>query len=267
MDREFLEVNRATGVPEYRAFKFHKKIHNIALVIPILNERPRILDQLRRIQSLKPQVDVVIVDGGSRDGIQKYLESFDFGIATFLLKTGEGKLSAQLRVAFHYCISEGYEAIITMDGNGKDGVDGINKIKSALDSGYDFVQGSRFMRGGKSQNTPLSRFLAIRFVHAPITSIASRYLDTDSTNGFRGFSSDFLRAAKIDIFRELFVGYELLAYLPISAKKNGYKVTEVPVTRAYPSSGEIPTKIHGLGSKITILKILLLAAFGKYNSR
>ena len=33
-----------------------------------------------------------------------------------------------------------------MDGNGKDGADGVFGILSALEDGFDFVQGSRFVK-------------------------------------------------------------------------------------------------------------------------
>ena len=252
-------------MPEYQVYELKKKVNGVALVIPILNEKPRILEQLKKIQAFEPEVDVIIVDGGSTDGIEKDLQIHDLNVSAILVKIGKGKLSAQLRVAFHFCLQSGYESVITMDGNGKDGVEGINTIKNALDQEYDFVQGSRFVRGGKSENTPLSRYLAIRFLHAPITSFAARFRYTDTTNGFRGHSLKFFSADEVDLFRDVFDSYELLAYLPICAKRLGYRVTEVPVRRSYPSTGEIPTKIHGISGQLRVLKILIGAACKKYN--
>ena len=265
MDDKMIKIVGRHGVPDYQVTRLNKKIHRTALVIPILNEKPRIVAQLEKIKNLAPNVDIIIIDGGSTDGTQEILQAPDFGISTFLLKTGAGQLSAQLRAAFHFCIQEGYDSIITMDGNDKDDVSGINSIKFALDSGIDFVQGSRFLSGGKSENTPLVRYLAIRLVHAPITSIAARYWYTDTTNGFRGHSASLLRAEKVSIFRDVFVGYELLAYLPICAARQGFKVTEVPVIRRYPVDGKVPTKIRGLRGQMQILKILFKASFNKFS--
>lgn len=265
MVRKFLKVHGVLGVPDYHVFEFATKIHRVALVIPILNEKPRILEQLKKIRILGPEVDVIIVDGGSTDGIEKDLQSAEFNVSALLIKTGKGKLSAQLRVAFQYCLKKEYESVITMDGNGKDGVEGINTIKKALDRNYDFVQGSRFIKGGKSHNTPITRYLAIRFLHAPIISIAAKFWYTDTTNGFRGHSIKFIGAKEVNLFRDIFDSYELLAYLPIRARRLGYCVTEVPVRRTYPATGKIPTKIKGINGQVLVLRILIGAACRKYN--
>lgn len=267
MHRRPYEVNDIFGVPDYEVLELKPKIYKVALVIPILNEKPRILDQLKKIQVLGPEVDVVIVDGGSTDGIKSDLRRPEINVTSVLVKTGKGKLSAQLRAAFHYCLKSGYESVITMDGNDKDGVEGINAVKAALNQNYDFVQGSRFIKGGQSNNTPLSRYLAIRLLHAPITSIASRFNYTDTTNGFRGHSMKFLNADSVDIFRDVFDSYELLAYLPICANRLGFRVIEVPVCRSYPITGEIPTKIHGIKGQTRVFKILIGAACKRYNKK
>jgi dolichol-phosphate mannosyltransferase len=152
-----------------------------------------------------------------------------------------------------------------MDGNGKDGIEGINTIKQTLDQNYDFVQGSRFIKGGESHNTPVTRYLAIRFLHAPIISLAAKFWYTDTTNGFRGHSMKFIGAKEVNLFRDIFDSYELLAYLPICARQLGYSVTEVPVRRSYPATGEIPTKIKGIRGQFLVLRILIGAVCKKYN--
>jgi dolichol-phosphate mannosyltransferase len=63
----------------------------------------------------------------------------------------------------------------------------------------------------------------------------------------------------------VFDTYELLAYLPIRAARLGYVCTEVPVTRAYPPAGEIPTKIHGRRAQLELVRILARAASGRYD--
>jgi dolichol-phosphate mannosyltransferase len=65
--------------------------------------------------------------------------------------------------------------------------------------------------------------------------------------------------------RDVFDTYELLAYLPIRAARLGHTCAEVPVTRAYPPAGAIPTKIHGRGAQLELVKILGRAAIGRYD--
>jgi glycosyltransferase involved in cell wall biosynthesis len=252
------------GVPDYTVTDFRPRTHIHALVIPVLNENGRITQQLEAIAAVKPAVDVILADGGSTDGSTD-LESLNArGVTTLLTKTGPGKLSAQLRMAIHFCVETAYDAVITMDGNGKDGVDGIDTIASALHQGYDFVQGSRFVRGGVAKNTPPSRYVAIRLIHAPITSIGARHWYTDTTNGFRGHSRRLLTDPRVAPLRDVFDTYELLAYLPVRAARLGYRVTEAPVSRAYPKGEAKPTKIRGLSGHAGLLRILLNAAAGRY---
>lgn len=256
-------VSQVSGVPDYRVTHLGRSKSHLALVIPVINENGRLLRQLAKIRAEDPDVDVVVADGGSNDGSTDAVVLRDVGVTTLLTKTGPGKLSAQLRMAFHHCLGLGYEGVITMDGNDKDAAEGIDQIARALALGYDFVQGSRFVSGGHAINTPPTRYLAIRALHAPITSLGARHWYSDTTNGFRGHSRRFLTDPRVDVFREVFDTYELLAYLPICSARLGFRVTEVPVTRAYPRGHATPTKIQGHSAHIKMLAILLRAASGR----
>jgi dolichol-phosphate mannosyltransferase len=251
------------GVPDYELFALATPSTSIALVIPVINEGTRLHRQLRRIQKAGYDVDVIIADGGSEDGSTEVSALRELGVTTLLIKRGYGHLSAQLRMAFSHALSAGYEGVITMDGNDKDGEDGIGEITRALTAGFDFVQGSRFMAGGHHENTPPLRLFAVRVIHAPLTSLAAHKRYTDTTNGFRGHSSRFLMDDRVEVFRDVFDTYELLAYLPIQAARLGYHVCEVPVARSYPMNDEIPTRITGHGAHLRLLCILLRAASGK----
>jgi dolichol-phosphate mannosyltransferase len=254
-------------VPAYNVTLLREEKSDLALVIPVINENGRLTRQLEQIRSDAPDVDVIIADGGSTDGSTDTESLHELGVTTLLTKIGPGKLSAQLRMAIHHCLNHPYKAVITMDGNGKDGVGGITTIATALRNGYDFVQGSRFVSGGEAINTPPDRYLAIRLVHAPFTSLGARHWFTDTTNGFRGHSRRLLEDSRVAPLRAEFDTYELLAYLPIRAARLGFRITEVPVTRAYPRGDAIPTKIQGCSAHAHLLQILVNASTGRYNPR
>lgn len=264
MSFEEYQVKNVIGVPEYSVVKFSEKKSRVALVIPVLNEGSRIINQIKKIESTNFDVDIIIADGCSTDGSLEYFRRNLKNVVAVLVKQGEGKLSAQLRMAFDFCMSSGYDAVITMDGNNKDGVQGIEAIRASLLEGNDFVQGSRFIKGGNHENTPLSRYLAIRLIHAPLTSIAAHHWYTDTTNGFRGHSSHLLKDARIGVFRDCFESYELIAFLPIAAGRLRFKIREVPVSRVYPKNQPIPTKIIGIKSYFDLLMILFRSGSGRY---
>ena len=258
------EDEHSWQVPEHRCDVFAPRKFPMALVIPVINEGDRILGQLEAISKLQAPVDVIIADGGSSDGSTAPKLLKHLNVRACLTKTGPGRLSAQLRMAYAWSLREGYDGIITMDGNGKDSAEDILRILGKLRDGYDYVQGSRYHREGRAINTPLSRWIAGRFIHAPLISLASRHWFTDTTNGFRGYSSKYLSDQRTNPFRDVFMNYNLLFYLSVRASQIGYRVAEVGVTRTYPDDGNIPTKIHGIGSKLRLMGELFGAVAGRY---
>jgi hypothetical protein len=187
------------------------------------------------------------------------------GVNTLLVKTGPGKLGAQMRMAFAWALDRGYKGVITMDGNGKDGPEAIPVFVERLESGIDHVQGSRFITGGVSENLPFSRWAGVKFLHAPLISAASRFRYTDTTNGFRGYSRRLLEDPRVAVFRDVFVGYELHYYLAVRAARLGLKVCEVPVSRRYPAHGPVPTKISPVRGNLRVLRCLFAACLGQYD--
>lgn len=255
----------AWSVPAFRQVVLAGRRHDYALVIPVLNEGDRIRNQLQRICALSPAVDILIADGGSTDGAlsRDILEATD--VNTLLVKEGPGRLSAQLRMAYAFACARGYRGIVTVDGNGKDGVEAIPNFIAALEAGYGLVQGSRYVADGIAENTPTDRWLAGRLLHAPVVSLSTRQYFTDTTNGFRGYATTALLDPRVAPFRDVFDRYSLLFYLSIRLPRLGYRATEIPVARRYPRKGQTPTKIAGLGGRLGIIRELFAAAAGRYN--
>jgi hypothetical protein len=54
-------------------------------------------------------------------------------------------------------------------------------------------------------------------------------------------------------------------YLAIRAARLGYRVKELPVTRAYPQGVPVPTKISPIKGNILVLKTLFKACLNHYN--
>ncbi len=254
-------------VPSYKISQYFKKRSKYCVIIPVINEGERIQTQLSRMEEISQKFDVIIADGGSSDGSLD--DSFLIGmhVRVKLVKTGSGKLSAQMRMALDYAVTEGYEGYIFIDGNNKDNPNAINDFAEKLAHGYDHVQGSGFLSGGVLRNTPLSRYWAIKLIHAPLISIAARYRYTDTTNGFRAYSSKFILNSGVQPFRDVFSRYELHYYLAIRAAQLGFNVIEIPVERIYPSSGKPPTKISGFSGQWLVMKTLLKACFGAFDPK
>jgi dolichol-phosphate mannosyltransferase len=252
-------------VPAFEAAEFAPRRSDYCACVFVINENGKLHKQLAAMQQYAAGIDVVIADGGSTDGSTDPDELGPLGVNTLLTKTGPGKLGAQMRMAFAWALDRGYQGVVSMDGNGKDGPDALPRFVEKLEEGYDHVQGSRFVRGGVSENLPLSRWLGVRLVHAPLISLASRFRYTDTTNGFRAYSRRLLEDPRVDAFRDVFAGYELHYYLAIRAARLGFNVCEIPVARRYPAKGPIPTKISPVRGNLRVLRCLFAACLGRYN--
>ncbi len=257
------------GVPTFACQEFAEKSSDYCLLIPIINEAQRIQPELMRAQeyNIEQTVDIVICDGGSTDGGTEHKRLKSLGVNTLLTKQDQGKQGAQLRMGFWWALQRGYKGIITIDGNNKDSIEDVPRFIRKLEEGYDFIQGSRFIKGGKAINTPLSRLFAVMLIHAPIISLAAGQRFTDTTNAFRGYSVQYLTHPEVKPFRDVFTGYELLAYLSVRATQLKMKACEVPVTRAYPIEGKTPTKIKGFKGNSDLLRVLLKTLMGDYNNK
>lgn len=264
-----MEVKNIFGVPNFICNEFFQKVCDYVVLIPIINEGNRIYEELGRAKAamISSVADIVICDGGSTDGCTDRNSLKSLGVNTLLIMTGAGKQGAQLRMGFYFAKLRKYKGIITIDGNNKDSIEDVPAFIKKLENAYDFVQGSRFVKGGKAINTPIVRLLSVRLIHAPIISFTAHHYFTDTTNAFRAYSATYLYDDRTDIFRDVFFGYELLAYLSVRATQLGYKVCEIPVSRTYPKKGKVPTKITPFKGNWNLMKILIKNLFGAYNPK
>ena len=110
------------SVPTFEISYWLGKNKPWCVVIPVINEGNRISSLLNkmRLNKISELADIIIIDGGSTDDSlnKTMLESNQ--VRGLLIKTGPGKLSAQLRCAYSFALNHGYESIFTIDGNDKD---------------------------------------------------------------------------------------------------------------------------------------------------
>ncbi|MDR1523020.1 MAG: glycosyltransferase family 2 protein [Endomicrobium sp.] len=260
--------NMPIVLPEYKFIDFSPKQHDYAVCIPVFNEGERIRRQLEEMQKIHIQdvADIFICDGGSTDNCTHPDLMKKLGVNLLIERISPGHMSDQLMLCYYFAVTREYKYCITIDGNGKDSVDGIFTFIEALKEGYDLIQGSRYLPSGASINTPKYRDLAIRLLHVPVINKLSGFRYTDTTNGFRAHNTKLFEDPRINPFRYgIFPTYALIHYLTVRAPRSGYRITEVPVTRKYPFRGKIPSKVSFLKGNLDLLKILWNLKSNKYD--
>ncbi len=258
---------KKNGVPKFECIEYAEKTKDYVVLIPIINEGERIIKELKRAYKyqIADHADLVICDGGSTDGCTEEKRLRQLRVNTLLVKQDAGKQGAQLRMGIWWALQRGYKGIITIDGNNKDSIEDVPRFIKKLKEGYDLIQGSRFVKGGKAINTPFIRTLSVKFIHAPVISLTAHQRFTDTTNAYRAYSARYLKDERVQPLRDIFMTYELLAYLSVRATQIGMRACEIPVTRAYPKTGKTPTKISFFKGNSELMKILLKNARGAYN--
>lgn len=219
-------------------------------------------EKIRRTLDRHPadrDYDLLVVDDGSTDGSLDRVRPD----AIVLRNPSNVGIGASMKRAFEYAIDHGYDVLVIQAGNDKDDPREIPRlIAPILDGQADFVQGSRYMRGGGFGNMPAYRVLGTRVVHPLVASIAARKWLTESTNGFRAFRTALLRDPRIDWRQPWLDRYELEPYLLITAIRLGYRHREVPVTKTYPRHELGYTKMRPITDWWSILRPVVYLGLG-----
>ena len=262
-------LEKQTGVPKFECKEYAGKTKDYVVLIPIINEGDRIAKELTlaKKHGVSEYADIVICDGGSSDGCTEETKLRKLDVNTLLVKQDVGKQGAQLRMGIWWALQRGYKGVITIDGNNKDSIEDVPRFIEKLEEGYDLIQGSRFVKGGKAINTPFIRTVSVKLIHAPLISLTAHQRFTDTTNAYRAYSARYLKDERVQPLRDIFMTYELLAYLSVRATQIGMKACEIPVTRTYPKTGKTPTKISFFKGNSELMKILFKNVRGAYNPK
>jgi dolichol-phosphate mannosyltransferase len=203
---------------------------------------------------------VVVADDASTDETAAIASQKGAVVLTHARRSGAG---AAIRTAIKYAMAEGFDVVVILAGNDKDRPAEIERLLQPMaDAGYDFVQGSRYLKGGDFGNMPFYRQFATRYVHPLLFSLIVGRRFTDTTNGFRAIRLSALADTRIDLDQAWLDHYELEPYIFFKMNRLGYKVTEVPVTKIYPPHELGYTKMKPITGWWSILRPLFLLGLG-----
>lgn len=204
----------------------------VSLVIPAKNEASNLPYVLSRIPDWVHEV--ILVDGNSTDATVEVAKSLRPDIKVVgQERRGKG---AALRSGFAAC--EG-DIIVMIDADGSMDPSELPAYIGALLAGADFVKGSRFMQGGRTNDMEwYRRFGNWCFVKLVTLRFGGRF--SDLCYGYIGF----WRSALSRMSLERDDGFEIETSMNVQALTTGMVIHEVP-------SIEAP-RIHGVSNLRTI---------------
>jgi dolichol-phosphate mannosyltransferase len=245
---------------KYKLNYLTNNIFDYYLVINVYNEGGNLHKFLKLIPN-KKTYGVIIADSPSDDGSTSLDKLLNFNVDILLSMKSRSDHSKTLLSVTDYLVKTNFKGMIIVDGNGKDYPSFTDDFIKKLEEGYDYIQGSRFLKKGMSINTPLSRTFLIRYVHAPLMTLACRKQLTDTTNGFRAISSKFIKSNYNFILNQNLQFYEFYFYTCFLASRRKYKIIEIPVKREY-QVGKLVSKINSFKLYWSMLKPPLFQALG-----
>lgn len=232
--------------------------HRVLCIFPFFDEEQKL--RLMAPRLVNGVVDrFIAVNDGSTDSGPEILRHSGI-IVLDQVRTGVG---ACIKRAIRYAQTEAYDILVVMAGNNKDNPAEIPRLLAPILEGRaDYVQGSRFLRGGASPNLPLFRRVSIKLLSFIFRLYTGQH-GTDLTNGFRAYRLALFSDSRINLWQDWLDGYELEYYIHWKAHKCGYRVTEVPVTKTYPDAKNVPySKIPPVTGWWHMLRPLVLLSLG-----
>jgi len=201
------------------------------VIIPTYNERENIAAIIAAVFELQAGYHILIIDDGSPDGTAAIVED--------LMKLHEGQLFIEKRSGklglgtayihgFKWALEKGYQYIFEMDADFSHNPNDLDKLLATCeDKGADVSIGSRYVKGGETENWPIDRKI-YSLGGSAYTRIITGMPIKDPTAGFICYKNKVLADINLDSIQ--FIGYAFQIEMKFAAWKLGYKIKEVPIT-------------------------------------
>ncbi len=201
------------------------------VIIPTYNEKENIEKIIRKVFSLEHPFEILIVDDGSPDGTAEIVKDLqkDFPDRLHLVeRSGKLGLGTAYIKGFEWSLARDYQYIFEMDADFSHNPEDLVRLRAAnAVQGGDVSVGSRYVKGGKVKNWPLSRILISYFASVYARAITGIPVH-DTTAGFICWTRQVLES--IDFSKITFVGYAFQIQMKYAAWKLGFRLIEVPIT-------------------------------------
>jgi dolichol-phosphate mannosyltransferase len=201
----------------------------IGVVLPSYNEAENIAALVAEIRAAVPDATIVIVDDSPNLATVQAIAS-QRGPSVRVIHRGvkQGRGTAVL-AGMRELLDAGCDPIVEMDADFSHAPAQVPELAATLAAqNADMVVGSRYVRGGRIVNWPLSRRIFSRVANA-LERMLFGVPVRDYTGGFRAYSH---RAAELIVATcgKVGSGFIPLSEIAVTVHHHGMRVVEVPTT-------------------------------------
>ena len=199
------------------------------VLIPTYNEKENIASIIDAVLSFESGYHILVIDDGSPDGTAAIVSNkIQDNPGRIFIECRAGKLGLGTAYihGFKWSLENGYDYIIEMDADFSHNPADLDRLVAACDAGADVAVGSRYVKGGSTENWPIDRKIYSQGGSA-YTRIITGMPVKDPTAGFVCYKSKVLATMNLDNIK--FIGYAFQIEMKFSAWKLGFKIKEVPI--------------------------------------
>jgi dolichol-phosphate mannosyltransferase len=197
------------------------------VIVPTYNERENLPALVDRVLGLGLPLDLLIVDDNSPDGTGSLADELSSRQPRLhvLHRPQKDGLGRAYCAGFAWALARDYEFVFEMDGDFSHNPADIPKFLAAA-ADADLVLGSRYCRGIRVINWPLSRLL-LSLCAAKYVRVITGMPFTDPTGGFKCFRRRALESIELQRVRSN--GYSFQIELTHQLWRQGQRIAEVPI--------------------------------------
>ena len=200
------------------------------VIIPTYNEKENIAAIIHAVIVLGNQYHVLVIDDGSPDGTANIVkELMQAHPDKIFIQERSGKLGLGTAYihGFKWALANHYDYIFEMDADFSHNPLDLDRLLAACENGADVAIGSRYVKGGATENWPLDRLIYSRG-GSLYTRIITGMPVKDPTAGFMCYKQKVLAAMNLDQIQ--FIGYAFQIEMKFASWRLGFKLKEVPIT-------------------------------------
>jgi dolichol-phosphate mannosyltransferase len=212
-------------------------MNNKIVIIPTYNEIDNAENIIRKVMSLQPEFDLLIVDDNSPDGTGNVVINLqkEFNRLHLLSRKEKNGLGTAYIEGFKWCLQRKYDYIFEMDADFSHNPDDLIRLYKACEQGADLAIGSRYITGVNVVNWPMNRVLMSYYASSYVRMITGMTI-RDTTAGFVCYKRNLLETIELDQIK--FRGYAFQIEMKYTASKYGFKIVEVPIIFTDRTQGE-----------------------------